>query len=633
MKNLDEKESARLVSLIYGTSMNKNWNTIQDKKNVNTVADLIDEMEESVKTHSPDLTRDKEGNIKYGGEMTREEFLDVIEQIRASDTLMRMEIKDITDNEDTNFRAMTLEDPEKDPEKKVKPIIVFRGTAGDYQWGDNSAAMFSTQTPSQREAAKYVANSGLDHVTLAGHSKGGNMAASCAYLLPEGMVDKVYSYDGQGASKTFLNQIGERKQKFCKSIIYNINEFRDAVSQIFTKTGSDKNTIYFDSGVDYYNADLPEEGFDFKMYFFHTHKSNYFLKTGLTLMNRTFVPARIANQISMWNGLDALPESLKLKIAKKVAGLMYTNESDIGQKETEWSNERWEAVLRAEEVYAKVKKSREDEMCQRLAELYHVDFSKFKLDQDPTSFVVEGAILTCDGCNNIGELKNIEDHSNIIQGKAVASKKDNKAGTNILIENAECMLCAVDEIESVLKNPETDKKTLESAGTVTCKPEICREWVITDPSIIVDVEGQEVPAVLKKSMLPCLKGGIITVAHNGQIIMSDIEKMSLEESISKKWEQTPKALQKVAAIYTSGLKGEIDRIILTPKKVRNNIKNQIDLGIDMGETLMNGCIGLKNGIESGIVKVGEALDEAIQQLEQAKDNYLQDYLWKQVQGK
>lgn len=115
--------------------------------------------------------------------------------------------------------------------------------------------------------------------------------------------------------------------------------------------------------------------------------------------------------------------------------------------------------------------------------------------------------------------------------------------------------------------------------------------------------------------------------------MSDIEKMSLEESISKKWEQTPKALQKVAAIYISGLKGEIDRIILTPKKVRNNIKNQIDLGIDMGETLMNGCIGLKNGIESGIVKVGEALDEAIQQLEQAKDNYIQDYLWKQVQGK
>lgn len=611
MSSIDEYDGANLASFIYGGEMENVYKT----KEPENMAEFVKAMEDKIQTLP---------SYKIGGQMTRAEYQEKLDQIKSSEVLMRMKIENFENNEETDFRAMTL----VDPENEVKPTIVFRGTAGNYGWGDNFAAMFSSMTPSQREATKYVANSGHDHVTLVGHSKGGNLAAACAYALPPGMVDKVYSCDGQGLSKTFLSQISGWKQNVALNLVHNINEYRDMVSQIFTKTGSDENTIYFDSGVDYYNADLLSGGFDFKMYFFHTHKPNYFNQTEITRMNRTFVPARLANQISLWNGLDALPESLKLEIAKKAAALMYTDES-----KTKWTNERWEAVLRAEEVYAKVKKSREDEMCQRLAELYHVDFSKFKLDQDPTSFVVEGAILTCDGCNNIGELKNIEDHSNIIQGKAVASKKDNKAGTNILIENAECMLCAVDEIESVLKNPETDKKTLESAGTVTCKPEICREWVITDPSIIVDVEGQEVPAVLKKSMLPCLKGGIITVAHNGQIIMSDIEKMSLEESISKKWEQTPKALQKVAAIYTSGLKGEIDRIILTPKKVRNNIKNQIDLGIDMGETLMNGCIGLKNGIESGIVKVGEALDEAIQQLEQAKDNYIQDYLWKQVQGK
>ena len=127
MKNLDEKESAKLASLIYGTSMDVNWESLKadDEVEDKTIADLIDKIEESIKNYSPDLTRDKEGNIKYGGEMTREEFLDVIEQIRASDTLMRMEIKDITDNEDTNFRAMTLEDLEKDPEKiKTNHCIV-----------------------------------------------------------------------------------------------------------------------------------------------------------------------------------------------------------------------------------------------------------------------------------------------------------------------------------------------------------------------------------------------------------------------------------------------------------------------------------------------------------------------------
>ena len=83
----------------------------------------------------------------------------------------------------------------------------------DQQWGnqDRTGSFYNGETTQplcfqpkrhrKEEAAKYVANSGLDHVTLAGHSKGGNMAAFCAYLLPEGMVDKVYSYDEQGLPK------------------------------------------------------------------------------------------------------------------------------------------------------------------------------------------------------------------------------------------------------------------------------------------------------------------------------------------------------------------------------------------------------------------------------------------------
>ena len=96
------------------------------------------------------------------------------------------EIKDFTNNDKTDFRAMTL----IDPQNKVKPTIIFRGTSG-----------VSSQIPSQKEVASYVINSGLDHVILPGHSEGGNMAAYCSYFLPEGMVDRVYSYDGQGESQ------------------------------------------------------------------------------------------------------------------------------------------------------------------------------------------------------------------------------------------------------------------------------------------------------------------------------------------------------------------------------------------------------------------------------------------------
>ena len=38
-------------------------------------------------------------NQKLGGEMIKEEFLDVIDQVKDSDTLMRMEIKDFTNND------------------------------------------------------------------------------------------------------------------------------------------------------------------------------------------------------------------------------------------------------------------------------------------------------------------------------------------------------------------------------------------------------------------------------------------------------------------------------------------------------------------------------------------------------
>lgn len=593
MKELDEKESAKLVSLIYGTSMDENWNSLKTHKEDTTVANLIDEMEESVRTYSKDLTRDKEGNIIYGGEMTKEEFLDVIDQIRASDTLMRMEIKNFSDDKTTDFRAMTLEDPKH----KVKPTIVFRGTAGDAQWGDNFSALFSSQTPSQKEAVKYVMNSGLDHVTLAGHSKGGNMAASCAYLLPEGMVDKVYSYDGQGASSTFLSQISKGKIKYSMNLIYNINEYRDPVSQIFTKTGSDKNTIYFDSGVDYYNADLMGDGFNLKMYFFHVHKPNYFIYPGVTLADRTFVPSRIANQISMWNGLDDLPESLKLKIAKSVAGVLYTDDS-----KTEWTDKRWKAVLAAEGIYANVNKSREDELCKCLSELYHVDFSKFKLDQEPTSFVVDGAILACPYCSSTGELKNIEDHGHMIQHKPVASKKDNKAGINIVIEQGQCSSYAVAELE---KENET--------GTIKCKPDICHEWVLTEPDKKLYIDGQKVEAVLKKSVLGCLNGGIITVEHNGQIDAGDIEQLPPKENRRKLTGEE----------ILSGIKIEVE----------SSIKDQIDLRVDLAETLLHGCQGIVDKIQNGIAETGEALNHAFQELEKAKDLYIQNYIWQQVRFK
>ena len=39
------------------------------------------------------------------------------------------------------------------------------------------------------------------------------MAAVVAYMLPEGMVDIVYSFDGQGVSDAFLDYISDSRKE------------------------------------------------------------------------------------------------------------------------------------------------------------------------------------------------------------------------------------------------------------------------------------------------------------------------------------------------------------------------------------------------------------------------------------
>ncbi|WP_077611741.1 PAAR-like protein [Clostridium sp. Marseille-P2415] len=610
MAEITNKDAAKLVSLIYGTTMNENYEELKSNK----LSDLVDLMESNVS--SLDVEE------KIGGEMTKEEFLDVIDQIKDSDTLMRMEIKDFSNNEKTDFRAMTL----VDPENEVNPTIVFRGTAGDSQWDDNLAAIFSSQTPSQKEAAAYVIKSGLDHITLAGHSKGGNMAASCAYLLPEGLIDKVYSYDGQGESQTFLSEISAGKQKYAKSIIYNINEYRDPVSQLLAKTGLDKNSIYFDSGVDYINADLQDKNFNFKMYFFHVHKPNYYLKSEVKVVNRTFVPSRIANKISMMNEIDALPEGVKRTIAQKISGLLYAKD---GSNSTKWNDHYWDCVLEAEEVYSRVNKSREDAICRKLSEMYHVDFSKFKLDQEDTSFVVEGAILMCPYCGGLGDLKNIENHGNMIQHKAVASKKDNKPGENIAMQDCECSADA----------PGLIMDDSESGGVEPCMPEIYHEWVITEPDKVLYIDGEKVEAVLKKSVLGCCRGGIITVEDNGQMDLSAVKKLSLAERVKKAVENNKIIQSKPAKYWINSQKGLFDKTFMDNKLKK--MADQINLNIDLAETAINGVTyslgkakeSADKFIDKTMDSIKQETDSIINRLEDEKDKWIEDVINYQLQFK
>lgn len=431
--------------------------------------------------------------------MSLEEYEEVLNQIEQSETLMSMQIKNFVNEEDSDFRALTL----VDPDNKIKPMVVFRGTAGDYQWADNFSGLFSSRTPAQMRAQQYVVNSGYDHVTVAGHSKGGNMAAVVAYMLPEGMVDIVYSFDGQGVSDAFLDYISDSRKENALNRIHNINEYRDIVSLLLNRTGRISNTKYIDSGVLFDDTAYAKADFlqNLKMSIFHAHKPNYFLMPEACERLNRYRPNGIYDGLLVIsNKLDNYSENRDgmLFIAKKAAEFMYTIKS-----ETEWSDEMWNEVYDAEKIYDRIRNSRTEKILARLEEITGMDMKEKLFIQPEGSLVVEDAVLTCQYCSGIGSLVVTEERADLIQGKRVAVKTDNKK-ENIQMDALECS--RIDW-------------NAEKAESRVCKPDVCSDWLLTDPDKLRGPRGEE--AVLKKSVLGCMRGGMIEIVHNGQLDGAD----------------------------------------------------------------------------------------------------------------
>ena len=105
--------------------------------------------------------------------------------------------------------------------------VIFRGTGSDEEWEDNAKGMFETETLQQQAAARFVqqVHKQFNHVTVAGHSKGGNKAQYAAIALPDNCVNLCFSFDGQGFSIGFLEKYKEAIEKK-KSTIQLVSERR-----------------------------------------------------------------------------------------------------------------------------------------------------------------------------------------------------------------------------------------------------------------------------------------------------------------------------------------------------------------------------------------------------------------------
>lgn len=137
-------------------------------------------------------------------------------------------------------------------------IIVYKGTAGDYEWKDNVEGTYNiTDTKQQRRALRYFDKmvkkfDNISKIYVSGHSKGGNKAQYVGVLRGDmSKLKNVYSFDGQGFNINFLKKYNKEIENN-KYKIFNICNEYDYVNIIMHSVS---NKIFIKSVTNIGNED------------------------------------------------------------------------------------------------------------------------------------------------------------------------------------------------------------------------------------------------------------------------------------------------------------------------------------------------------------------------------------------
>ena len=108
-------------------------------------------------------------------------------------------------------------------------IIVYKGTAGDYEWKDNVEGTYNiTDTKQQRRALRYFDKmvkkfDNISKIYVSGHSKGGNKAQYVGVLRGDmSKLKNVYSFDGQGFNINFLKKYNKEIEEELVSYLVSL---------------------------------------------------------------------------------------------------------------------------------------------------------------------------------------------------------------------------------------------------------------------------------------------------------------------------------------------------------------------------------------------------------------------------
>lgn len=168
--------------------------------------------------------------------MNEDEWNDCFNKILADPELKNLKLANPSNdskNFPSDFRAACFVSDPVDNPRDVN--IIFRGTSADaVQWTDNVEGAFFEDTLYQELALKYVDTlpySGNQNYSVAGHSKGGNLATYVT--VHSDKIKQCHAFDSQGFSEDFIKENKLLIEKNNKKITA-INAQKDPVSLLLT---------------------------------------------------------------------------------------------------------------------------------------------------------------------------------------------------------------------------------------------------------------------------------------------------------------------------------------------------------------------------------------------------------------
>lgn len=266
-------------------------------------------------------------------------FADMLNKISNDDNLSELTILDNADVNENGINATTYGRLDSNGKLMENATVVFQGTIGSEGWKDNVESL-TTVTPQQEAAYEYIqkqeevlkeySNGPEVHLTVSGHSKGGNLAMFSTIENEKDsssniVIDNCLSFDGEGFNADFVEE-NEDAINSCKTKITSINAYVDPVNLLLQDIAGEKYYV----GVDYMKLETDKKGNpklnetdDFKKFAWDAHSPTTMYKKVCdddgqwTLYNESEIATELSNTSDDIENMGKTTKSILVALVKQ----------------------------------------------------------------------------------------------------------------------------------------------------------------------------------------------------------------------------------------------------------------------------------------------------------------------------